>query len=67
VKKKNGSEQKHKTKTTVVRFLKEVDQIVGVDLEKYGPFKSEDIATIPYDNAQALIAKNVVTKVRWED
>ncbi len=59
--------QKHKTKTTVVRFLKETDQIVGVDLEKYGPFKSEDIATIPYDNAQALISKNVVTKVRWED
>lgn len=59
--------QKHKTKTVVVRFLKEMDQMVGVDLEKYGPFKSEDIATIPYDNAQALIVKNIASKVRWED
>ena len=57
----------HKTKKIVIRFLNEVDEIVGADLEKYGPFKSEDIATIPYENAQALIAKNIATKVRWED
>ena len=48
-------------------FLHEVDEIVGADLEKYGPFKTEDIATIPYENAQALIAKNIATKVHWED
>ena len=59
--------QNHKTKRIVIRFLQEVDELVGADLEKYGPFKTEDIATIPYENAQALIAKNVATKVRWED
>lgn len=59
--------QNHKTKTIVIRFLKEVDEIIGADLEKYGPFKTEDVATIPYENAQALIAKNIATKVRWED
>ena len=59
--------QNHKTKKVVIRFLDEVDEIVGADLEKYGPFKTEDIATIPYENAQALIAKNIATKVRWED
>ena len=59
--------QNHKTKKIVVRFLNEVDEIIGADLEKYGPFKTEDIATIPYENAQALIAKNIVTKVRFED
>jgi DNA replication factor GINS len=59
--------QKHKTKPIVVRFLKETDQIVGADLEKYGPFKVEDIATIPYDNAQALITKNIVAKIHLED
>ena len=41
--------------------------LIGADLEKYGPFKTEDIATIPYENAQALIAKNIATKVHWED
>lgn len=59
--------QNHKTKKIVIRFLHEVDEIVGADLEKYGPFKTEDIATIPYENAQALIAKNVATKVHLED
>ena len=57
----------HKIKKVVIRFLSEVNEIVGADLEKYGPFKAEDIATIPYENAQALIAKNIATKVRWED
>jgi DNA replication factor GINS len=59
--------EKHKTKSIAVRFLKEMDQIVGADLEKYGPFRSEDVATIPFENAQALIAKNIVMKVRIED
>ena len=59
--------QNHKIKKIVIRFLNDVDEIVGVDLEKYGPFKTEDIATIPYENAQALISKNVATKVHWKD
>ena len=59
--------QNHKTKTVVIRFLQNVDEIIGVDLEKYGPFSTEDIATIPYENAQALISKKIATKVRWED
>ena len=59
--------ENHKIKKVVIRFLDNVDEIVGADLEKYGPFNAEDIATIPYENAQALIAKNIATKVRWED
>ena len=59
--------ENHKIKKVVIRFLSEVDEIVGADLEKYGPFQAEDIATIPYENAQALIAKNIATKIRWED
>ncbi len=59
--------QNHKTKTIVLRFLQDVDEIVGSDLEKYGPFKPEDIATIPYENAQALIIKKAATKIHWED
>ena len=57
----------HKIKKITVRFLSDVNEIVGADLEKYGPFKTEDIATIPYENAQALITKNVATKVNLED
>ena len=57
----------HKIKKVTVRFLSDINEIVGADLEKYGPFKTEDIATIPYENAQALITKNVATKVNLED
>ncbi len=58
---------KHKTKPVIVRFIKEMDEMVGADLEKYGPFKTEDIATIPYENAKALISQNIAVKVRLED
>ena len=58
---------KHKTKPITVRFVKEFDEIVGVDLEKYGPFKPEDIATIPNENAQALISNGIALKVRIEE
>ena len=57
----------HKIRKITVRFLSDVNELVGADLEKYGPFKTEDIATIPYENAQALITKNVATKVNLED
>ena len=58
---------KHKTKPVTVRFVKEFDEIVGVDLEKYGPFKPEDIATIPNENAQALISNGIALKIRIEE
>jgi DNA replication factor GINS len=41
--------------------------MVGADMEKYGPFQAEDVATLPYDNAQALIAKKIAMKIRWKD
>src|SRR5574338_863694 len=59
--------KKHKTKPITVRFLQDFDQFVGADFTKYGPFKTEDIATIPNENAQALIAKNISIKLHLED
>ena len=38
----------------VVRFLEDIPEIVGVDLRIYGPFKKEDVASLPAPNAQAL-------------
>lgn len=59
--------KKHKMKPITVRFLKDFDQFVGADFTKYGPFKAEDIATIPNENAQALITKNISVKLHLED
>ena len=63
----NGFTGQHLQQYITDNNLLEQYEIIGVDLEKYGPFKTEDIATIPYENAQALISKNIATKVRWED
>lgn len=55
--------KKHKIKPITVRFLKDFDQFVGADFSKYGPYKAEEIATIPNENAQSLIAKNITAKL----
>jgi DNA replication factor GINS len=57
----------HRSRLLVVRFLKPIDQIVGTDLQTYGPFEAEDVATLPFENARALINKKVAVKVIWED
>ncbi|MFQ6025759.1 MAG: hypothetical protein ACE5JT_04525 [Nitrosopumilaceae archaeon] len=59
--------ENHKRKPMVVRFLQSIDQMEGSDQQTYGPFEAEDVGTIPYENAQTLISKNLATKVRWED
>jgi hypothetical protein len=39
----------------LVRFLQDVPMIAGVDLKEYGPFKKEDIANLPKENADSLV------------
>ena len=58
--------QKTKTQLVSVRILKEVEQMIGSDSENYGPFKPEDIVTIPLENAQRLITENLAVKIRIE-
>jgi len=58
--------QKTQTRLVSVRILKEVDQMVGSDSENYGPFKPEDIVTIPFENAQTLIKDDLAVKIRIE-
>lgn len=57
----------HRSRAIVIRFLKSIDQIIGSDLKKYGPFEVEDVATLPFENALALINKKIAMKVSWED
>ncbi|MEM2028764.1 MAG: hypothetical protein QXS05_05220 [Candidatus Bathyarchaeia archaeon] len=47
----------------VVRIVREIPQIVGVDMKIYGPFKPEDIATLPEENARALIKQGAAVEV----
>jgi len=56
-------EREGKPKKMLVRFIQEIPAIVGSDMKTYGPFKSEDIATLPAENAQILIKQGVAVEV----
>jgi len=47
----------------VVRILREIPEIVGVDMKTYGPFKPEDIANLPKENAKTLIKQGAAMEV----
>ncbi len=48
----------------LVRFLKDVPSIMGVDLKAHGPFLKEDIASLPWENAESLIRQGTAVELR---
>lgn len=54
-------EREHKN--VVLRFLKDVPAIVGSNLKTYGPFKAEDVASLPAENARILVKQGLAEKV----
>jgi len=50
----------------VVRFLKPLPAIMGVDMKAYGPFDPEDVASIPRQNAVNLIRRGIAKQVDIE-
>jgi DNA replication factor GINS len=54
-------EQKHKR--VALRFLKDVPAIIGGDMKTYGPFKVEDLASLPVENAKILIKQGFAESV----
>lgn len=50
-----------------VRFLKHVDELVGLDLRHYGPFEIEDVASIPAASADILIAGGEAVEIYTRD
>jgi len=47
----------------VVRFTQPLPAIMGVDMKTYGPFKAEDVASLPAQNADNLIRKGIAKLV----
>jgi len=52
-----------KTMMSVVRFLQDIPEIVGTDLKIYGPFKKEDVASLPSQNAEAFVKQGAAKTV----
>ncbi|MDP6457728.1 MAG: hypothetical protein QGF78_00115 [Candidatus Bathyarchaeota archaeon] len=47
----------------VVRFLQAVPAIMGIDMKTYGPFESEDVVSLPVENAENLIRRGIAKEV----
>jgi len=60
------TKKKTKLNKMVIRFLKDVPAIVGVDLKTYGPFKVEDVASLPIENAKLLIKQGIAVKIETD-
>ena len=57
------AENEEKPKKRVLRFLREVPAIIGADMKSYGPFKPEDVASVPAENAKILIKQGLAAEV----
>lgn len=53
-------------KQIVVRFLKPIEAFVGIDMSKYGPFQTEDVASLPFENARSIIEGGAAVEVHVE-
>lgn len=62
-------EVKAKPKATglkVIRVLTDIPAIIGIDLATYGPYKAEDVAALPSENAESLIKRGLAVEVEEE-
>lgn len=50
-------------RSAVLRFLKDVPAIIGADMKPYGPFKSEDVASLPIENAKILVKQGLADEI----
>ncbi|MGD1837609.1 MAG: hypothetical protein ACPKPY_06075 [Nitrososphaeraceae archaeon] len=53
-------------KRVMVKFVKSIEAFIGVDMTKYGPFSSDDVANLPYENARSLIEEGIVNEIKYK-
>ena len=51
-------------KQILIMFLKPMEQFMGVDLNKYGPFLKEDVTALPAENARSLIERKLAIELQ---
>ena len=50
-------------KQTVVRFIRPMEQFIGVNMTRYGPYQEEDVAMLPFENARSLIENGIAVQL----
>ena len=58
--------QSRRKSRVLIRFLQDIPAIVGPNTRVYGPFKVEDIAALPFENAESLIKRGVAVRLEPE-
>ncbi len=62
--KQGAGEDEGPIEYVIVRFVKPIETpFVGIDERTYGPFKAEDVATIPRENVQLWLRDGTVVRV----
>jgi hypothetical protein len=56
--------EKMPSRYELICFLKDAPELIGIDLESYGPFKAGDIAALPSENARNLELAGVVRVIK---
>ncbi len=56
-KKEESSDLPHRR--VAVRFLKPIPAIIGSDMQTYGPFATEDVGSLPVENARILVKQGL--------
>ncbi len=51
-------------KRITLRFKKEIPSIIGADMQSYGPFLPEDVASVPTENARILMKQGLAELVQ---
>jgi len=54
-------------RSVTVKFVKHVNELVGLDMRHYGPFEADDVASIPAASADILIAGGEAVEVYTRD
>ena len=62
-KNQTSSENEYEYEYTLIRFNEPSPPLVGIDLINYGPFKTNDVANMPYKNAKILIYEKIAEKI----
>ena len=54
-------------RNVIVKFVKHVNELVGLDTRRYGPFEADDVASIPAASADILIAGGDAIEIYTRD
>lgn len=54
-------------RSITVRFVRHVNELVGLDMRRYGPFEKDDVASIPAASADILVSGGDAVEVYTRD